>query len=263
MVGGRPAVSGTEMTMRLEEYVIAMALVGALSLTGCGRPQSETPPAAGEPADPATAGVPQPATPAEPAAPTEAARQEVTAGGEFTKNALASPFAEADMALSESYNSALIACQIGDYASAATTLDGLAARPDLTPAQRQAIKDLLAQVLKAAPELASRPATTADAGQPQAPPQFPVVVPDGAESPKNPLDNAFSTADAATSKSFTRAKAAFNIGDYDTAQTVLKDLASNPQLNFQQKYAVQSMLDKIPQTAPAAPAKPSAPAINR
>jgi len=228
-----------------------MGIVGALALAGCGKPRSETLPAVNEPAGPAAIDALQPSAPAE-AAPLEVFTNDApTAGGKFTTTALASPFAEANMALRESYNRALIACQIGDYANAVTELDDLSATPDLTPAQRQAIKDLLAQALKMAPELASRAATAADAGQPQTPPQFPLVAPDTAASPNDVQGNPFSTADAATWRSFTRAKAAFKVGDYDTALTVLKDLASDPRLNYQQKYAVQSMLDKIPQAVPA------------
>ena len=77
------------------------------------------------------------------------------------------------------------------------------------------------------------------------------------------MDNPFSTADRATWKNFARAKAAFDIGDYANAQDELKNLASNPQLNYQQKYAVQSMLDKIPHVVPAAPVTPSVPAPKR
>jgi hypothetical protein len=40
-----------------------------------------------------------------------------------------------------------------------------------------------------------------------------------------------------------------------TAEAELRDLATNSQLNFQQKYAVQALLDKTPQTAPATPAQ--------
>jgi tetratricopeptide (TPR) repeat protein len=168
------------------------------------------------------------------------------------------------MALMESYNRALIAFQIGDYARAVTELDDLAATPDLTPAQQQAVKDLLAKALKMAPELAaSHAAAAAGTAQPATPPEFPVVVPGAVESPANVLESPFATADPAIKRSFARAKAAYDIGSYESALAELRDLATNTQLNFQQKYVVQALLDKTPQTAPAAPAQSPGQTPNR
>jgi hypothetical protein len=52
-------------------------------------------------------------------------------------------------------------------------------------------------------------------------------------------------------ETFARAKAAYDIGNYESALAELRDLATNAQLNWQQKYAVQALLDKTPQSAPA------------
>ncbi len=79
----------------------------------------------------------------------------LTGAAEFQKKSLASPFAQAELALKESYNRALIAFQIGDYARAVSELQDLAKTPDLNPEQKQAVQDLLAETLKAAPELAA------------------------------------------------------------------------------------------------------------
>ena len=224
-------------------------------LAGCGKPQTETQPGAGEPAPPAAADAQQPPSPAESVAPEVATNNTLTAAAEFATKSLASPFAKADMALMESYNRALIAFQIGDYARAVTELDDLAAAPDLTPAQQQAVKDLLAKALKMAPDLAAShaaaAAAAAGAAKPETPPEFPVAVPGTVESAKNVLESPFSTADPAIKRSFARAKAAYDIGSYESALAELRDLATNSQLNFQQKYAVQSLLDKTPQSVPA------------
>ena len=242
--------------MTSDKRILAIALVGSLMLAGCGKPQADTQPGATELAAPAAAAAQQPPTPADAAAPV-ATNQTLSAAGEFATKSLASPFAGADMALMESYGRALIAFQIGDYPRAVTELDDLAGAPDLTPAQQQAVKDLLAQALKMAPELAaSHAAAAAGAAKPATPPEFPVPVPGTVESPANVLESPFSTADPAIKRSFARAKAAYDIGSYESALTELRDLATNNQLNWQQKYAVQTLLDKTPQAAPAAPAKP-------
>ena len=243
--------------MLSEKRTIAIALAGALTLAGCGKPQTETQPGAGEPAPPVAADAQQPPSPDEPVAPEVATNNTLTAAAEFATKSLASPFAKADMALMESFNRALIAFQIGDYARAVTELDDLAATPDLNPAQQRAVKDLLAQALKMAPDLAaSHAAAAAGAAKPETPPEFPVTVPGTVESAKNVLESPFSTADPSIKRSFARAKAAYDIGNYENALTELRDLATNNQLNFQQKYAVQALLDKTPQATPAAPAKP-------
>ena len=253
MIGCPQADLTNGIMMLSDKRTIAIALAGALTLAGCGKPQTETPPGASEPAAPAAADAQQPPTPADAAAPV-ATNQTLSAAGEFATKSLASPFAGADMALMESYNRALIAFQIGDYARAVTELDDLAATPALTPAQQQAVKDLLAKALKMAPELAaSHAAAAASTAKPEKPPEFPVTVPGTVESPENVLESPFSTADPAIKRSFARAKAAYDIGSYESALAELQDLATNSQLNFQQKYAVQALLDKTPQAAPARP----------
>jgi len=254
MIAGQQADLTNGIMMLSDKRTIAIALAGALTLAGCGKPQTETQPGAGEPAPPAAADAQQPPTPAEPVAPEVATNDTLTGAAEFATKSLASPFAKADMALMESYNRALIAFQIGDYARAVTELDDLAAAPDLTPAQQQAVKDLLAKALKMAPELAaSHAAAAASTAKPEKPPEFPVTVPGTVESPENVLESPFSTADPAIKRSFARAKAAYDIGSYESALAELQDLATNSQLNFQQKYAVQALLDKTPQAAPARP----------
>jgi hypothetical protein len=230
--------------MKPDQVTLALAMAGALILAGCGKPQTGTQPAATEPAAPVTADTQQPATPADPAASAVGANAPLSGAAEFVTKSLASPFAEADMALKESYDRALIAFQIGDYPRAVSELDDLARSPDLTTAQQQAVKDLLAKALTKAPDLA---VGRAAAAEPETPSQFPLVVSGTVESPRNLVDSAFSTADPATRRSFARAKAAYNIGNYESALAELQDLATNPQLNFQQKYAVQALLDKTPQ----------------
>ncbi len=79
-------------------------------------------------------------------------------GAEFTRKSLASPFAGAGQALKEGYDAALIAFQIGDYDRVVSELKVLLENPDLTPEQKQAVQDLLAQTSKAAPEPTPSPA---------------------------------------------------------------------------------------------------------
>jgi hypothetical protein len=176
-------------------------------------------------------------------------------GAEFTRKSLASPFARADQALKEGYDSALIAFQIGNYARAVTELEMLAESPDLNSEQHQAVRKLLAQTLKAAPELsATNSAAAASANaKTETPLVFPLAPPDHTQSPGSLPENPFSTADPPTRESFARANAALNIGNYESAVLILKELVTNAQLNWQQKYAAQSLLDKTPQSAPATP----------
>lgn len=274
------------MMMFLNKRTIAIALAGALTLAGCGKPQTETPPGATEPvapaaadaqqppptvaepaalrgatndvstAVPAAAEVQQPPTPAESAAPVVATGDTLTAASEFATKSLASPFVSADAALKESFDSALIANQIGDYARAVRELEALANTPDLTSEQKQAVQDLLTEALKKASDLAATNTTPAAATQKaQTPPEFPLATTETALPSQNLRESLFSTADPAVKRSFARANAAFNIGNYDSALAELQDLATNSQLNWQQKYAVQSLLDKTPQSVPAAPAQ--------
>jgi truncated hemoglobin YjbI len=107
--------------------------------------------------------------PAEPN-PAAATNETLSGGAAFLRNSLASPFAQAGQALKESYDSALVAVQIGDHARACNELKALAESPDLTAEQRQAVQELLAQTLKAAPELAPHPAGATTGGPASAPP---------------------------------------------------------------------------------------------
>jgi hypothetical protein len=163
------------------------------------------------------------------------------------------------MALRETYDRALIANQIGDYPRALAELQDLAANTTLNPRQQQAVQDLLAQIKKAAPDLVATNALLASAAiKPEPPAEFPLASATATESTKNAADFAFSTADPSVRESFARAKAAFDIGDYPKALDELTDLSTNAQLNSQQKYAVQVLLGKTPQSLPAVttPANP-------
>jgi hypothetical protein len=243
--------------MSTHERVATFGLALALALAGCGKPQTETQPGAGEPAAPAAADAPQPSTPAEPAAPAAATNDTLTGAAAFQSKSLASPFAQADLALKESYDRALIAFQIGDYARAVSELKDLAETPDLNPQQKQAVQDLLMETLKLAPELAATNTTSAAAARTaQTPPEFPLATTEPGQSPNSLPESPFSTADPSVRRSFARAKAAFDIGAYESALPELRDLATNNQLNWQQKYAVQNLLDKTPRSAPVPSAKP-------
>lgn len=182
-----------------------------------------------------------------------ATNERLSGAAEFAWKSEASPFAQADPALKESYNRALIAFQIGDYARAISELQDLAGTSNLTSAQQQAVKTLLLQTLKLAPDLAATngAATAPGTRNTHTPGQFPLAASEMAQPPKHLPDTPFSTADPAVAESFARAKTSFDIGNYASALAELRDLATNAQLNWQQKYAVQALLDKTPQTTPA------------
>ncbi len=253
MIGCREANLTNEIMMLSDKRTLAVTLAGALALAGCGKPQTEPQPSVSEPAAPAAAEAPQPPTPAEPAAPAVETNDALTGAAAFQSKSLASPFVQADLALKESYNRALIAFQIGDYPRAVSELQDLAKTPELTPEQKRAVQDLLTETFKAAPALAATNSAAAGPGsaKPDAPPVFPLVTPDAAQSPQNLPESPFSTADPAVKETFARAKAAYDIGNYEVAAAELRDLVTNAQLNYQQKYAVQALLDKTPQSAPA------------
>jgi len=127
--------------MKSDKSTLALALVGALILVGCGKPHPESQPGDSEPAAPATADTQLPAPPAKPS-PATATDKTRSGGGEFTRNSLASPFAQADQALKESFDAALIAFQIGNYARAASELRLLVKTPGLTREQERAVQYL-------------------------------------------------------------------------------------------------------------------------
>ena len=82
----------------------------------------------------------------------------------------------AEPALKESYNRALIAFQIGNYVRAGSELRDLAKNPDLTAEQKQAVENLLAESLRAAPEpaVATSPATASPSDKTNSPFQPPI-----------------------------------------------------------------------------------------
>ena len=55
MIGCRQANPGNGMIMLSDKWTLAIALAGALTLAGCGKPQTDTQPSASEPAAPAAA----------------------------------------------------------------------------------------------------------------------------------------------------------------------------------------------------------------
>jgi hypothetical protein len=181
--------------MRADKRSVAVAMAAGLIFAGCGKPQSQPQPVAEESVAPAITNAQVPAPPAEPIpatatnqtppvaagaenatvemspAPPVVTNETLLGGAEFTRKSLASPFAQADQALKEGYDAALIAFQIGDYARAAGELDILVETPGLTAAQQKAVQDLLAQTLKAAPELAPSSGTgSTNQAKPETPP---------------------------------------------------------------------------------------------
>jgi hypothetical protein len=238
--------------MTTRQQLFASAVIGALLLAGCGKSSTgETPAPSGPPAaEPSGAAQPaaaveSPGAASEPNGPAEGAAA-------FSQKAASSPFAQADPALKESFNRALIAFQIADYPRAAGELRDLAADASLSPLQKQVVDDLLAQTLKLAPQLAATNSALASAN---AGATFPVPSADTAQLPGNVPDDPFSTADPSIRASFARARIAFDIGNYAAALPELASLATNAQLNWQQRYAVQSLLDKTPRASTLPPAR--------
>lgn len=158
----------------------------------------------------------------------------------FATELQASPFANADLGIKESFARALIAYNIGDYDRAFSEATDLKNTAGLTAEQSKAVKQLLARIAKAAPEVAATNALLANVAQPQ-----PEIFPEAAEN--QPL---FSTADPGVRETFDRAQAAFNIGNFTVAAEELKTLVTNAQLNARQRYAAQVLLDKTPQVVP-------------
>ncbi len=239
--------------MLSDKWAVGLLLTWALVLGGCGKTQSDSQPPPGDSAPTPTAGKGQPDTAMGPLSATPAANEALSGGAAFAQRSETSPFAQADMALKESYNRALIAFQIGDYARAASELRDLSGT-GLTPEQERAVQGLLIQTMRLAPGLAT---TNTAAGKAETPSEFPLAATGTAQPPGALPANPFSTADPAIKETFARAKAAFDIGNYDAALAELRDLATNAQLNWQQKYAVQDLMARTPQSVPAAPAKPS------
>jgi hypothetical protein len=214
-----------------------MALAGALAVAGCGKPQAESQAAPSEPEAPAaTLDVEPPTAPAE-ASPARATNEILSRVAEVARKPLASRSAQANRALEESYDRALIACQAGDYAAAVSELRMLARTPGLTREQDRAVQDLLAQTLRAATEPV--PATGTNQTRPG-----------GAEFTRKSLASPFAQARQALKESYDSVLVAVQIGDYDRAVAELKVLAQNPDLTPEQKQAVQELMAQTSQTPP-------------
>jgi hypothetical protein len=149
------------MTTLSDKLVLAFALAATLAAAGCGKSRTEDRTVSNEPAAPNTPSASQLSALPPELVPATAITGPPSGTAEFTSKSLAGPFAEAERALKESYNHALIAFQIGDYTRAGSELRELAKTPKLTPEQKQAIENLLAESLRAAPEPAIAASPTA------------------------------------------------------------------------------------------------------
>ncbi len=158
------------------KLVLAFAVAAALVVAGCGKSRTENQPVSDEPAASNAASVLQLSAPPPELVPATANTGPLSGAAGFASKSLAGPFAEAEGALKESYNRALIAFQIGDYTRTASELRDLARNPDLTPEQKQAVENLLAQSLRAAPEsaVATSPATATPSNNTNSPLQPPI-----------------------------------------------------------------------------------------
>ncbi len=218
---------------------VLLAFAVALALWGCGRGEPGSSGTAGDNTAPAPAGESTPVVDAaQPSAAADTNAEPPVAYG-LAKQLQDSAFAAADPAVKESYARALIAYDIGDFDRAWAELVDLANTGTLTGQQMEEVKTLLGNTTNAAPGLATNLAALpiAAAGSD--------VYALAAEG-QPPL----STADPAVRETFERAKAAFDIGNFEVAAAQLQDLATNTQLNAQQKYAVQILLDKTPRAVP-------------
>jgi hypothetical protein len=158
-----------------DKLVLAFALTAALAIAGCGKSRTDDQPVASEPpASNAASALQLSALPPE-LVPATGTAGPLSGAGDFASKSLAGPFAEAERSLKESYNRALIAFQIGDYTRAGSELRELAKNPDLTSDQKQAVENLLAQSLRAAPEsaVATTPATATSSSKTNSPLQPP------------------------------------------------------------------------------------------
>jgi hypothetical protein len=141
----------------LQTRILAAALAATLAAAGCGKRQSDAPPNTSDSPALATADLQQSASALEPSlgamAIDGAATNAATPSGEFMTTSMAGPFAASDTGSKETYDRALIAFQIGDYARAARELQDLAGNSKLTSTQKEAVQNLLMQTLKLAPDL--------------------------------------------------------------------------------------------------------------
>jgi hypothetical protein len=253
------------MAMSLSRQSVTVALVAGLAVTGCRKQPSESDPASAEAVVPVATGNAEFSQPPPTPASTQAPQKRVSGGGEFTRKSLASAFTQADQALKESYDAALIAFQIGDYPRAAAELRLLARTPGLTGVQKGAVQRLLAQVLKAAPELAAADeaavvdslVTTADsstalsnAGGLGSPVGSGAARPGGAEFTQKSMASAFAQADRSLKEGYDAALIAFQIGNYAQVVSDLQNLAGTPGLTAEQKQAIQQLLVQTFKEAP-------------
>ena len=164
------------MTTLSDTLVLATALAAALAVAGCGKSRTESQPVADEPAASNAASAPQLSALPPELVPATATAGPLSGTADIASKSLAGPFAEAKQSLAESYNRALIAFQTGDLTRASNELRDLDRNPDLTPNQKQAVENLLAQSLRAAPEpaVATSPAAATPSSKTNSPPQPPI-----------------------------------------------------------------------------------------
>jgi hypothetical protein len=227
--------------MKATDTILGMALAVTLALAGCGKKKSDSGPVPGGEGPPRASDGPRPET-APPPPPTSLVTTDApgpapTPAAEFSTKLLASPFAPAEPALSETYARALIAFQIGDYARAVTELEDLAKTPELTAEQRRAVTNLLAQAVELAPTAAVDPGAP-----PLSTPSTGAVM----DTPEVP----FASANEAVKRSYARIRAACKIGDYGTAIAELQDLATTPDLTVLQQQTVQTLLSDLQRITP-------------
>jgi hypothetical protein len=259
--------------MGTDYRTMAVAVAAGLILAGCGKRHSESQFAADEATNLATAGAEFMVSSTEPPVAT-AANVLPSGGGEFTQKSMASPFAQADRALRENYDSALIAFQIGDYARAGAELR-LLAELDLTPEQASVVQDLLAQTLKAAPELASTGRAVAAEGTDGATPSGSRAAgsgtvqeamafntrearPGGAEFTRKSMASPFAQAHPALKESYDSILVAVQIGDYDRAFNEIDELAGTADLTAAEKQALLDLLAQMLKAAPGLASNPPA-----
>jgi len=238
--------------MGIDDRILALTLAAGVLLAGCGKPQSQSQPTADE--------LPAPIAAAEPPALSGV------------------PFADAGQEVKDRFEAALIAFQAGDYARAISGLRLLAKAPGQTPEQKLAVQELLALVLKAAPELATSPAapaadrilpgTTTEAGvvvPGEAEPEPALAIddtrPGGGEFARKSLASPFAQAGQAMKESYDSALVAVQIGDYDRAVEELRALSEYADLTTEQQKAVRDLLAQALKEAlePAPGAGPETP----
>ncbi len=218
-------------------FVLTFLVV--LALAGCGQKEPSPSASGGDNAAPAPAGDSTAAVDAAQPSPAADTNAEPPVAYGLAKQLQDSAFAAADPAVKESYARALIAYDIGDFDRAWAELVDLANSGTLTDQQLEEVKTLLGNTTNAAPGLATNLAASPLAASGSD------VYALAAEG-QPPL----STADPAVRETFDRAKTAFDIGNFEVAAAELQDLATNTQLNAQQRYAVQKLLDQTPRAVP-------------